>query len=322
MSDKLPAPLTPANCDLRDFDGFLMNVERLLASELWALSTPEEFKCAMALWCRAWKQVPCASLPDDDKVLAAFSGAGRRWQKVKRLALRGFVKCSDGRLYHATLSQDALRAMKAKAENKARTEKATEARRKSTRNVDRDDNRDVDRDVDRNDLHKGNVTRSQYSTVHRREDKKEESSTAGASEVPKPEASAPSQQPLDRLAKILGLDHKAIYRLPKFASFPGTYREWVSSGCDPARDIWPTIEKLAKRSKNISSPRFFEAAVQEARDLRLASQPSPFETWAPRIEGYREFGRWDRKHWGPPPDEAGCRAPAELISQAETEQRA
>lgn len=138
-------------------------------------------------------------------------------------------------------------------------------------------------------------------------DKEKSSSPVGAA--------APRELPLDRLAKLLGLDHKAIYRLPKFAAFPAAYTEWIQSGCEPERDIWPTIEKLAKRSKNISSPRFFESAVLEARDLRLASMPSPIETWSPRVEAYRAHGRWDRKHWGPTPDEPGCKAPAELVQQ-------
>lgn len=106
----MPDPLTPADCDVRHLDCFMLNVDKLMASELWALSTGEEFKAAFALWARAWKQVPAASLPDDDRVLSAFSGAGQRWKKIKEMALRGFVKCSDGRLYHSTLANDALNA--------------------------------------------------------------------------------------------------------------------------------------------------------------------------------------------------------------------
>jgi uncharacterized protein YdaU (DUF1376 family) len=113
---QLPEPLTPPDCDLRDLDGFMLNVERLLASELWALSTGEEFKSAVALWCRAWKQVPAGSLPADKRVIASFAGmtkeslVNRHWHTV----MRGFVLCSDGRWYHRTLCEDALRAWKMK----------------------------------------------------------------------------------------------------------------------------------------------------------------------------------------------------------------
>lgn len=110
MSDL--APLVQAEVDLRGMSSFMLDVDRLLASELVALGTPEECWAATMLWCRAWKQVPAASLPDDDRVLAAFSGAGRRWPKIREMALRGFVKCSDGRLYHKVLSEEANAAWK------------------------------------------------------------------------------------------------------------------------------------------------------------------------------------------------------------------
>ncbi|MCW6512625.1 hypothetical protein [Lichenifustis flavocetrariae] len=77
MSD-LPDPLVSPDVDLRGFSGFMLDVDRLLTSELVALGTPEECWAALMLWCRAWKQSPPASLPDDDRVLAAFSGAGKR----------------------------------------------------------------------------------------------------------------------------------------------------------------------------------------------------------------------------------------------------
>lgn len=106
-----PPPLVPAEVDLTQFDGFMLNTERLLGSELLALATGEEFRAAVVLWCRAWKQVPAASLPDDDRILARFANVNfTAWRKIKTMALRGFIKCSDGRLYHKVLANDALRA--------------------------------------------------------------------------------------------------------------------------------------------------------------------------------------------------------------------
>src|SRR6185312_6532838 len=90
----------------------MLNVERLLASELWALSNGDEFKSAVGLWCRAWQQEPAGSLPNDERLLAAFSGAGSKWRKVRDMAMRGFVLCSDGRFYHRVLCEDVLRASK------------------------------------------------------------------------------------------------------------------------------------------------------------------------------------------------------------------
>ena len=68
----LPEPLVPADCDCTDLDGFMLNVERLMASELVALSSHEVIASALFLWCRAWKQRPAASLPADSPLAAAL----------------------------------------------------------------------------------------------------------------------------------------------------------------------------------------------------------------------------------------------------------
>lgn len=103
-------PLTPHDCDLRGLTYMQLDVLRLVDSDLMALSTGEEFKAAVTLWCKAWLQVPAASLPDDDRILAHLSGAGTRWRKVRDMALRGFVKCDDGRLYHPLIADKANEA--------------------------------------------------------------------------------------------------------------------------------------------------------------------------------------------------------------------
>jgi hypothetical protein len=99
-----PDPFVSADIDLKGFPGFVLDVEVLLASELIALATPDEIAAALMLWCRAWQQTPHGSLPNDERVLSAFSRA-KNWKKVRDMALRGFVLCSDGRLYHKTLCE-------------------------------------------------------------------------------------------------------------------------------------------------------------------------------------------------------------------------
>jgi hypothetical protein len=108
--DDLPQPFVPADHDVSMLSDFRLNVDRLLASELVAIATPEECWAALMLWCRAWKQIPGGSLPNDERALAGFSGAGRRWKKVRDMALHGFVLCSDGRLYHRFLCDEVTRA--------------------------------------------------------------------------------------------------------------------------------------------------------------------------------------------------------------------
>jgi hypothetical protein len=158
--EHLPDPLVPADVDLRDFGFMPLEVLRLRDSDLTALASGEEFKAAVLLWCVAWHQVPAASLPNDDRLLARYSGGGSGWKKVKEAALRGFTACNDGRLYHSTIAEKALEAWSAKAAQRARTKAATEAReakrraalaqRDEARHEERDDQRDEQRDVERN----------------------------------------------------------------------------------------------------------------------------------------------------------------------------
>ena len=113
----LPAPLTPADCDLSDFPYMELDVRRLRDSKFAAASDGEAFRAGVLLWCAAWHQVPAASLPDDDVELASLAGYGRvmrEWRKVREVALTGFVKCSDGRLYHAVIAEKAVAAFAAK----------------------------------------------------------------------------------------------------------------------------------------------------------------------------------------------------------------
>lgn len=115
-----PSPLTPADCDLSDFKYMELDVQRLRDSKFAATPDPEAFRAGVLLWCAAWHQRPAASLPDDDVELANLAGFGkkasgvREWRKVREEALNGFVKCSDGRLYHAVIAEKAIGAHKAK----------------------------------------------------------------------------------------------------------------------------------------------------------------------------------------------------------------
>lgn len=159
-ADPRPVPLVPADVDLRDFGFMPLDVLRLRDSDLAALASGDEFKAAVLLWCVAWHQVPAASLPPDDRLLARYSGAGAGWRKVKTEALRGFVECSDGRLYHATIAEKAIESWQKKLAQRERTAAATAAReakrraadaaRDDQRNDQRDGSRDDQRDVQRN----------------------------------------------------------------------------------------------------------------------------------------------------------------------------
>ena len=104
-----PAPLTPADCNLRGMPYMPLKVSQVLQSETFGLTTGDEFKAAFALWCASWMEVPAASLPNDERMLD-FLSRSKNWKKVRDMALRGWVLCDDGRLYHPVIAEAALDA--------------------------------------------------------------------------------------------------------------------------------------------------------------------------------------------------------------------
>lgn len=175
MTKPPPAPFVPQGCDLRDFVFMPLDVRRLLTSETWleAADEPKVGHAAMCLWCEAWHQVPAASLPDNDKVLARLAMCSPdEWARVKGRVLRSWVKCSDGRLYHPVVAEKARESWGRKLAQRQRTQKATEARMKGSRerrNENRDDVRDENRDDARN-VHQGTGTGTGTGKKTRRSD--------------------------------------------------------------------------------------------------------------------------------------------------------
>jgi hypothetical protein len=106
-------PLTPPDCNLRDFPRMMIDIPRLRASAFDALIDSEAWRAGLNLWLSSWHKLPAGSLEDDDGALAKAAGLGRdlkAWAKVRAGALRGWTKCADGRLYHPVVSEMALEA--------------------------------------------------------------------------------------------------------------------------------------------------------------------------------------------------------------------
>lgn len=118
-------PLTPPDCDLRDFSFMPLDVVRLRDSDMALTQTPEACWAAVLLWCASWHQIPAASLPDDDRILSNLAGYGRvvrEWKKVKAGAMHGWIKCDDGRLYHRVVAEKANDAWDGKLHQRWMTE--------------------------------------------------------------------------------------------------------------------------------------------------------------------------------------------------------
>ena len=113
MSDDsiCPSPLVPPEVDLRDFPFMPVDIVRLFNSEFHAQADDAAWRAGFTLWLKSYHQVPAASIPDDDVALARLAELGRDvkgWKRIRTMALRGWVKCSDGRLYHPVVAEKAL----------------------------------------------------------------------------------------------------------------------------------------------------------------------------------------------------------------------
>jgi len=106
-----PDPLTPTDCDLRGLAYMALDVLRLRDSDLALLSSGDAFKGAVLLWSASWHQQPAGSVPNDERVLQRLSGLEPgAWKRAREMAMRGWVECSDGRLYHPVVAEKAIEA--------------------------------------------------------------------------------------------------------------------------------------------------------------------------------------------------------------------
>lgn len=125
--DTRPAPLTPAGCNLQDFPHTPIYRARLFGSSFHARASDGEWRAGVTLWLKSWDQVPAGSLPDDDIELCRLAELARdlkTWKKVKAGAMRGWIKCSDDRLYHPVVAEGINNALEAKAAQREKTLKA------------------------------------------------------------------------------------------------------------------------------------------------------------------------------------------------------
>lgn len=116
-------PLTPECCDLRGYEWMPLFGERLFSSQFEAHATDIAFRVAIKLYWECWQQVPAASLPNDDVQLCRLAGLGRdmkTWRKLRADGvLHGFRLCSDDRLYHGMLAEEAIKAWDARQRQQA-----------------------------------------------------------------------------------------------------------------------------------------------------------------------------------------------------------
>lgn len=109
MAEQLPP--VPPDADLTDFKFMPLEVARLRRSKAWLICKrrPELAFYMINLWTAAWHERPAGSLEDDDDVLAdAAMCSPEKWLKVRAEVMRGWVKATDGRLYHPVVAEKVM----------------------------------------------------------------------------------------------------------------------------------------------------------------------------------------------------------------------
>lgn len=276
----LPPPMTPPDCDLRGYDFMPLFGHRLFRSELYECSSGEEFKVAVKLWWEAWNQCPAGSLPDDDLKLCRLADLGRDtklWKRMRETVLRGFVLCSDGRLYHRMLSEWALEAFARRVKDRERKRRwrdgkgegtdqsgpRTGPRDKTPQETYQETGTTITEDGDTEEIPRPVRVLSRMRGQERRgeESKKEDSSSSFTrnSREPRPDSGAvrplePGEEPVDP-AKVAALVAKTTKELRGVAYAPG----W-----SPARDANEQIAAVEPKPR----PKTAHLSPEVLRQLR------------------------------------------------------
>jgi uncharacterized protein YdaU (DUF1376 family) len=324
VSNDLPPPLVEPHVDCTDLDGFMLNTERLMSSELVALHGNEIIGAALMLWSRAWKQRPAASLPDDDKINAAFARLPMaRFRKLKDAVMHGFVKCSDGRLYHPVLAGEAAKAYEKKISFQKR--RAADAQRlKSWRERQPHQDHDETSSLFEGSAKTPNETRFKTHFVADGNGKDRDRDRDGYLESPPSVGSkslkrgtrlAAEWRPNERdwidAANLLG-SRQTENELAKFRDYwpaqPGksavkldwdaTWRNWVRRAA----------ERLPISSRGGASA---FVASEPTVDMGGEFREVPTRHLSPAVQIFLEKGSWPFPT--PKPGEAGCRVPLEFL---------
>lgn len=349
MSD-LPEPLISSDVDLKDFPFTPIFRARLFGSGFHARATDAEWRAGVTLWIKSWDQVPAGSLPDDDIELCRLAELARElkvWKKLKIGAMRGWIKCSDGRLYHSVVAEGIHEAWSRKQLQRNRTRSATEARQKQ-------------RDVQRNNLshdkrdNARDVQRDEERNVHqekRREEKriKEPPFVVPPASDRLPPPDGDGHTPLEKPKQLRGsridphLDDGAIpdpwgdwakeeLGWPKetIINVAENFVDWwqAKAGAGGIKLDWfktwkvwcrSEAQKLQEKAeRNSRNGHKFEQKSSISLTASVAATPND---WESRVRKYYSSSKrfWMVNVWGPTPDDLHCEAPPEIIAKVKAE---
>ncbi len=332
MTETLPAPLVPAEVDLRDFPFTPLFRSRLFASPFHSRSSDAEWRAGMTLWLKSWDQTPAGSLPDDDVELCRLADLGRDlrgWRKIRAGALLDWIKCCDGRLYHPVVAESILNAWAGKEAQRQRTAKAREIRRQQRRQW-------QETEAPAPTTPTGSVTETVTASKREGEGEgdetgKKESSPSTTETVAGP-ARPGAGAPDPAVAVIAAFDEArarvfgAQQRRPWPHSHDLVYaRRFLAEGADVAL-CHAVFEaqlrgQLAQGRPPPETLKWMErplaAALAESRRApagAAASDDPDMVRWRVRLKLFLEQGDW-HAHWGFPPTDPATVVPRALLAE-------
>lgn len=120
MTSAVIEPPYPADLEAKGWN-LDLDYERIEQSDTWAIASPEQRPWLLMLWLVAWRQAPVATLPDNDRLIAARIGLPlEKFTEWREVLLSGWELAKDGRLYHRTLTQHVLRMADKRSKDRAR----------------------------------------------------------------------------------------------------------------------------------------------------------------------------------------------------------
>lgn len=245
MTDARPEPLVPEEVDLSGYEYMPWYGEFLRRSHFNSRVSDSEFRAAANLWWSAWKEIPAASLPNDDAVLCRLADLARdmrTWRKVKAGAMAGFVLCADGRWYHSFLSVLAR-------DSWVEREKLIRAGKKSgaVRRAKKAKKSEAEGEQRSNDVPVEPVDKRTVLEQGKREEKKEQEHRCGDSDIPasdEREAVGDSNPQPEALARMVVECQRA--KVSNVAEGMAVVERWHRNGSTPTQVVKACIE--ARRS--------------------------------------------------------------------------
>jgi hypothetical protein len=103
---------------------FELDIERIKASDTWALCPIEIRPWLLMLWTESWCAIPCGSFTNDDQIIAARIGMPiAMFRTYRDVLMRHWELHADGRLYHDLITDLVRELMKMRTTDRFRKAK-------------------------------------------------------------------------------------------------------------------------------------------------------------------------------------------------------